>query len=270
MSHMKLSLSGRTDGCLETDRLNTCGSSNPCTSTPVDRQRPCVPNPFPGPSNSSTPRLLVFGDSMTRGLGDILQDLLPEYDVLCTTCPGAPLSFAIKDLQQYAGHLTKKDIVFILAGNNNVPQLTPVYLDEELSALSNLCLSTNLVISSIPFKYNNTKYNTNIFATNTSILHRCRVYQYYYFDCNFFLSRSMYTRHGLHFNKTGKNTFCKYLANAILSFDSAITPPGFLLPGCPNTDLCGDFLANITCPLFSDTILNLSSTVNSPSRTINL
>lgn len=199
-------------------------------------------NPHPAPVSSARnssnlsdetfsedkPRVLVYGDSMTRDFGPLLQQLMPEYSVQCLTFPGAPLEFVVRDLPAQAKDFSKKDFVFVLAANNDIPNFTPQRLDNSLQQLSYLCQKTNLVISSIPYKFHDTNNNGNIFATNQLILSRISTFKYFYFECNFFLSRKMYTNHGLHLNMGGKKYFTNMLHKCLLSFN--FTNSRFLLP----------------------------------------
>ncbi|XP_026687231.1 uncharacterized protein LOC113471941 [Diaphorina citri] len=222
---------------------------------------------FPSYDDSSPcrRRLLICGDSMTRNFGPILKSLLPDYSVECLTFPGASLSFAIKDLGQLTKNFTKNDIIFILAGSNDVPLLTLQQIEKEFQYLRNRSQETNIIISSIPFKFHKTKHNSNIFATNQSLLSLSVKYNFFYFECNFFLSRRMYTRHGLHFNKFGKNTYCTNLSRCLPSLN--VTINRFLLPNpvsAPEVIIMDGvddgLITDITCPyLNNDSILNLSN-----------
>lgn len=206
------------------------------------------------PPSAPKPRVLVYGDSTTRGFGPILQQLLPEYLVQCYTSPGAPFAFVVRDLANNVEHFTKKDIVFIMAGNNDVPFFTPKQLDQELEKLSCIGLKTNLIISSIPYKFHSPKFNVNIFASNQYLLGRSLVHNYYYFECNFFLSRDMYTEHGLHLNLRGKTCYNEMLHRALLSIKYRPTNSTFLLPNLVDENYILDpndtnrFLSNVTCP----------------------
>lgn len=169
------------------------------------------------PSSYTKPRLMIYGDSMTRDFGRILQELFPQYTVQCSTSPGGCFSFAIRNIKQETKNFTKQDIIFILAGTNDIPLLTPYLIDGELKRLHYLCKITNVVISSVPYKYHDKSLNSNIFVSNQHLLKSCHVYNFHFFECNFFLSRNMYTKHGLHFNLTGKSAFCKTLYSALSS-----------------------------------------------------
>lgn len=222
------------------------------------------PPPVSTSSAKRRPRVLIYGDSMVRDFGLILQQLLPEYSVHCVTHPGAPLSFVIKDIKDMRTEkLNKHDIVFIMAGTNNIPNLTPADMKKEFLVLSTICQSTNLVFSSIPYKYNVKEQNCNIFSTNQFILKSSYVHNFFYFECNYFLSRQMYTKHGLHLNISGKKSYCVNLSLALLSINGRISNSnrGFLLPNIVNqpsssrVNLCNNnnnndevLLIDISCP----------------------
>ncbi|KAI5708874.1 hypothetical protein M8J76_005134 [Diaphorina citri] len=109
---------------------------------------PALPPPDTHDHDTRNPYLLVCGDSMTRDFGEILQRLLPHYSVLSHTLPGASLSSVLNDLPSLAKNFNKKDIVFVLAGTNDVPLLSPDRLEHEFQRLSTLAQSTNLIFSS--------------------------------------------------------------------------------------------------------------------------
>ncbi|KAI5730382.1 hypothetical protein M8J76_013009 [Diaphorina citri] len=108
---------------------------------------PALPPPDTHDHDTRNPYLLVCGDSMTRDFGEILQRLLPHYSVLSHTLPGASLSSVLNDLPSLAKNFNKKDIVFVLAGTNDVPLLSPDRLEHEFQRLSTLTQSTNLIFS---------------------------------------------------------------------------------------------------------------------------
>ncbi|KAL1447139.1 hypothetical protein WDU94_013894 [Cyamophila willieti] len=207
-----------------------------------------IVSPVPGPSHApdSKPRLLVCGDSMVRGFSDILQPLLPQYQVQSMAYPGATLTTVLKAIPSQTVDFTKRDIVFVLAGSNNIPHLTPETLDKELQLLSGICKSASVVFSSIPYKFHLPKHNTNIFATNQYLLKLSAFYKYQYFECNFYLSRSMYTRHGLHFNLTGKQAYCEKLSSALSVIN--LSSRTFLLPIIVDSEPNQQSILDISCP----------------------
>uniref|UniRef100_A0A8D9ASV6 SGNH hydrolase-type esterase domain-containing protein n=1 Tax=Cacopsylla melanoneura TaxID=428564 RepID=A0A8D9ASV6_9HEMI len=227
-------------------------NSNQQSPTPIP-EPPSSARPCPViPDGDRFPVLLICGDSMTRDFGVILKQLLPQYTVQCHTMPGATLSAVLKDLPLIAKNLNKQDIVFVLAGTNDVPHLTPKRLDSEFEKLRAVALSTNLVFSSIPYRFDSqSKHNTNIFATNFIILTRSRTYKIHYFDCNLLLSRNMYTRHGLHFNVAGKHYLCEKIARSLNSLDQI--SGAILLPPLGHTtsyhgDIGDKLIVRSTCP----------------------
>lgn len=226
---------------------------------------PALPPPDTHDHDTRNPYLLVCGDSMTRDFGEILQRLLPHYSVLSHTLPGASLSSVLNDLPSLAKNFNKKDIVFVLAGTNDVPLLSPDRLEHEFQRLSTLTQSTNLIFSSIPYRFDTKKkHNTNIFATNLYIMSRSHVYSYHYFDCNFFLNRGMYTRHGLHFNKPGKQHLCNKISNSLYLTSqnkrSILMPELGNLSGQPSV-FCDKLILDITCPplLLGESLLDFTN-----------
>ncbi|XP_026688427.1 uncharacterized protein LOC113472836 [Diaphorina citri] len=239
---------------LESTFSITAGIPSPSPCPPSSSQRQITPST---PITASQPvhikpRLLICGDSFARDCGWILQQLLPEYKVQCHSLPGAPLSVTLWDVNTLARTFTKKDVVFILSGSNDVPDLTPGIIERGFQKLEDVARRTNLVWSSVPYKFDDPKDNANIFASNQFIFNQCLKFKSFYFECNFFLSRRMFTRHGFHLNSSGKQLFCKNLSNSLLSLVPYTY--GFLLSRnvpnvCLTDDTCNnETLANISPP----------------------
>uniref|UniRef100_A0A8D8R322 SGNH hydrolase-type esterase domain-containing protein n=1 Tax=Cacopsylla melanoneura TaxID=428564 RepID=A0A8D8R322_9HEMI len=183
--------------------------------------KPSVVVPIPTPigfSSESKRRLLVVGDSMSRDLGKVLQNLLPKYQVTCYTYPGATFAEVVGNLPVLASSFTKKDYVIIQGGTNDVPHFYPSYISEVLQCIKDVCDKSNVIMSTVPYMYHKEGkgWNSNIFASNQYLIRMSRNFGFYLFNCNYILSRTMYTRHGLHLNQRGKRTMCENLRNLIV------------------------------------------------------
>lgn len=200
-------------------------------------------------------RLLILGDSMSRDFDSLLKTLLPDYSITSFTYPGAKFSHVVQNLQDHTRSFTKMDTVFILAGTNDVPHLTPCLLDEIFKLKQDVFLRTNVIVSCIPYMHHSRglKNNTNIFATNQCLLRLSQIHKFYLFDINHKISRIMYTRHGLHFNTAGKKVFCVEISNCVKSKDSCTM--SYSLTAAPvlstaNTQINNDeLISDITCPI---------------------
>uniref|UniRef100_A0A8D8YJJ1 SGNH hydrolase-type esterase domain-containing protein n=1 Tax=Cacopsylla melanoneura TaxID=428564 RepID=A0A8D8YJJ1_9HEMI len=216
-------------------------------------------------------RVLIVGDSMTRNFGSILQNLLPDHTVTCYTYPGAKFVQVVQDLESQTMTFSQTDTVVILAGTNDVPYLHPQLLYQIFHGIKNVFSRTRVIISSVPYMFQTSRFNTNIFATNQCLLRLCRIYKCYMFNCNYVLSRKMYTKHGLHFNTLGKEVVCSNLMEVILlnqSNDSMYCNIRYNVPsvdvtsGATAATNCINFpsLADVTCPTgFDDTLLDDSN-----------
>ncbi|RZF45557.1 hypothetical protein LSTR_LSTR015622, partial [Laodelphax striatellus] len=76
-------------------------------------------------------------------------------------------------------------------------------------------LKTNVVVCSVPHRYDDPSLNENICHSNAYIARSVRSYKggmkLYYNDVNAYLRRSHFTRHGLHLNRNGKRTLVRQL-----------------------------------------------------------
>lgn len=205
---------------------------------------------------------------MTRELGSLLQHLLLDFSVNCYTHPGATFAQVVKNLQSLTSSFTKEDYVFIQAGTNDVPYFYPSRINENLEAIKSVLFKTNVIVSSIPYMHHKEgkKNNSNIFASNQYLLQMSSKYNFLFFDANCFLSRSMYTKHGLHLNYSGKCTLSKKLSIRIRSVgDDVIVKGGENVSiSTLNTGIQPDqtvWLSDISCPL-SDSTIDIDSNVS--------
>uniref|UniRef100_A0A8D9F813 Uncharacterized protein n=1 Tax=Cacopsylla melanoneura TaxID=428564 RepID=A0A8D9F813_9HEMI len=186
-------------------------------------------SPVPVPVHHTKPQLLIIGDSMGRDFAEILKPLLPDYTVSAQIYPGCTLETILSEATDLTLSLTKRDLVFIIAGVNNIPNLCPTLLDKLLEQYKLIFKETNFIFSNVPNVHHKPHLNGNIFATNLCLLKHSSVFEYHMFNCNLFLARSMYTKHGLHFNMFGKKEFCRNLAESVLHFQASSYAPSVLL-----------------------------------------
>lgn len=165
--------------------------------------------------DNSKPRLLIVGDSMARGFSEILSTSLPHVSVSGHIYPGCTFETILSVLPNLTAGFTKKDFIFVMAGVNNVPNLTATLLEHSLSKYSSVFSTSNVIFSYVPYVYHKPCFNSNIFATNLSFLKLSLKFKFFVFNCNVFLSRNMYTKHGLHLNSKGKLFFCNKLASIL-------------------------------------------------------
>uniref|UniRef100_A0A8D8QRV3 Uncharacterized protein n=1 Tax=Cacopsylla melanoneura TaxID=428564 RepID=A0A8D8QRV3_9HEMI len=185
-----------------------------------------TPAPEVGVSVSSASdgkrRLLVVGDSMSRDIGSALQTLLPDFLVTCCTHPGSTFAQIIQNLSSLTSSFNKRDFVFIQGGTNDVPYFYPSLISELLESIRDVCNRTEVIVSAVPYMYHREgkDWNSNIFATNLTLLRMSSTFKFHLFNCNHSLSRTMYTKHGLHLNHRGKLRLSEILTKFVLDMYS--------------------------------------------------
>lgn len=171
------------------------------------------------PPASSKPRVQIIGTSMSRDFASHLTTLLPEYEVSGFTYPSAKAFVMFEKLNSCRDQYGRDDFIILLAGTNDIPFLCPESLDKFLEKAVPVFYQKNVIICGVPYMYNRNDLFTNIFATNLHLQTKSSSYGYYYLDSNIFLARSDFTRHGLHFNQSGKINFCKKLEKLVLNLN---------------------------------------------------
>lgn len=179
---------------------------------------PALAKPITVQNNSTTAakkKLLILSDSHGRNFQSFLQDKLPAFNVFTFFKPGAQLSDVIKDLGPLTANFTKQDFVFILGGTNNFPN-NNLNIPNTLKKIVKSINHTNLIFSTIPYRYDTPSLNNSIYYINDILFDVISDKQNcYLFDLNFYLERKDYTAHRLHIRKEAKNILCNKLINII-------------------------------------------------------
>ncbi|RZF36616.1 hypothetical protein LSTR_LSTR007319 [Laodelphax striatellus] len=95
----------------------------------------------------------------------------------------------------------------------------PTVESTRMTSLLELNQRTNILVCSVPYRYDDPTLNENILNSNSYLSRVVRNYkgglQLQYRDINDFLERSHFTRHGLHFSRKGKKVLVGHLAGCI-------------------------------------------------------
>lgn len=171
------------------------------------------------------PRVLIVADSHGRRCSEFLkEELKGQFVVTSIIKPNAPYKEVTKHLNNLACTFTKKDYVLVMGGTNDVPLLK---LDEkdgvkdtivDLEELTNLTEKTNLILPSIPYRFDKPSYNDIIKKLNEKlnkrildISHKTNIIPM----PSISMGRSDHTTHGLHLNSKGKRKLCHSIAKLI-------------------------------------------------------
>lgn len=165
-----------------------------------------------------TSKIAIFSDSMCRGVSEILRTQLPNTHVTSDVKPGAHFSQVVASIPSQCKDFGPSDYVFIHAGTNDMDSLQPNSAKrlQLPSSLVNLSCKTNVVLCSIPYRYDKKAYlSTNIYETNNFFKFVCAKSDFHYLDTNCFMFRPLFTKEGLHFNRRGKMVLASKLGQYI-------------------------------------------------------
>uniref|UniRef100_A0A8D8Y142 Uncharacterized protein n=1 Tax=Cacopsylla melanoneura TaxID=428564 RepID=A0A8D8Y142_9HEMI len=173
-------------------------------------------------SMSTKPKLKVIGTSMTRHVAEHLTTLLPDFTVSGDTFPNAKMSVIFECLMSSSAAYGPNDYIFIAGGTNDIPHLYPEMIDKYLESAKHVFNQTNVVFCGIPYMYHRSNVNSNIFAINQYVQFKCSEFKIYFLDTNMFIPRSMFTKHGLHFNDKGKIHFSEIIEKLVVLLENSL------------------------------------------------
>lgn len=167
-------------------------------------------------------KVRVIGTSMTRQVAEYLTTLLPEFTVSGDTFPNAKMSTIFECLISSSADYGPNDYIFIVGGTNDIPDLYPEMIDKYLESARHVFNQTNVIFCGIPYMYHKNNLNSNIFAINQYVQFQCSKFKIYFLDTNMFLSRSMFTKHGLHFNVQGKIQLAEVIEKLVIHLENYV------------------------------------------------
>jgi hypothetical protein len=167
-----------------------------------------------------THKIVLNGDSHIKGFTLALNSVMDsDYELFSVVKPGSNTNMLSESITETVKQLTKDDVLVISSGTNDHEldnfKRTFRNIKEYLSPLKH----TNIMLLSIPFRYdlqNFSTVNSKISMINKKLSKLARISPNISFvDSN--NDRKLFTRHGLHRNKLGKNLITAQIANHIFS-----------------------------------------------------
>lgn len=172
-------------------------------------------------------RVLLLTSSHGRDCSDLLDKRLKnKFDVQCFFKPSASINAVVESAREQTKDFDENDYLIVLGGSNNInePNLNHLpQVTEKIKEIVPLSKKTNLIISTIPNRFDRPELNEAINSTNKSIhntinsLKNKNSKQLGICFLNERLKRHNFTNHGLHLNRSGKVIFCNRLAELIES-----------------------------------------------------
>jgi len=172
-------------------------------------------------------RIILIGDSNKRGYVKSLDPLLnSNYNLYCVAKPGSGSNELEKSAKEEISHLTCEDMVILCYGTNDFDYKNPKNLEKKFSCIfrniKNFIINnnhTNILLMNIPFRYDIQEapyVNKIILRLNRKQQKLVKVNSH----SNFLETRNdrnLFTNHGLHRNKLGKNLVNLQLASFLLT-----------------------------------------------------
>ncbi|KAG8334514.1 hypothetical protein J6590_088259 [Homalodisca vitripennis] len=162
------------------------------------------------------PKIAIFGDSHAKQCVSTIQSIFTkkEANVTGNVYPGAPMSYICDNIEEAVCNYTKNDAVVLIGGTNSL------HYERECgniqSLIQDLILKlqhTNIILTSIPYRYDQPEWNKTILNINKQIYDIVLENRDVSFiPINNLLTCSNFTHHGLHMNKIGKDILCTAVA----------------------------------------------------------
>lgn len=169
-------------------------------------------------------KILILGDSHTRGFGSLLTRELGDdrFQIISVFKPGARLQDVVGDICGLTRGFTADDVVVVCGGTNDISRTSPYQytIDKGMRMLEAVSLYTNVVFMEILPRFD-CYLAHEIYIANSMIQQRVqklfsRGHSIVFSKTNQLLSRSDFTGHGLHIRVTAKARLVVALKNLIL------------------------------------------------------
>jgi hypothetical protein len=186
---------------------------------------------------------VLSGDSHIKGFATALQSVMTsEYQLFSVVKPGSNSNTIGESITETVEQLSKDDVLVISSGSNDYEldnfKLTFRHIKEYLSPLTH----TNVLLLGIHFRYdlqNSTTINSKILKINKKLFKLVRISPNTSFlDSN--NDSKLFTRHGLHRNKLGKNLIVTQISNHIFSTFKCQTSTSIPLPKDEHSEVLPD------------------------------
>jgi hypothetical protein len=169
-------------------------------------------------------RVLLLADSHGRECSTLLSKNLKNFDVETFFKPGAPLNEVVNSARDLVKDFNKDDFLIVLGGTNDIEDKTNKHLPQIFDSLNKvvpLSQKTNVIINTVPFRFDMPELNSKIKETNKLIhntINNLKTKNAKNLGICFLnerLKREHYTKHGLHLNQSGKIVLCDRLTEMI-------------------------------------------------------
>ncbi|KAG8323821.1 hypothetical protein J6590_106578 [Homalodisca vitripennis] len=161
-----------------------------------------------------------------RDLYEIVQPLVPKSDVFVNVCPGAPITYIMKNAADICADLTDKDVAVIIGGANDMNRVA--YINHRAAQvipkqIHTFCQKNNHTKFIVPMFPRYDLGTTHIINKQIAISNKkLKEMNSFGVTDNTQLGKQHFTRHGMHLNKMGKRLLARTIVQAIGSLTSNV------------------------------------------------
>jgi hypothetical protein len=159
--------------------------------------------------------ILLIGDSHIRECADMTKENLNKmFMVLGLVKPGADINILSSSIEQMVKSLTYNDVIVFSGGTKDIGKNNSKKAIRNVLNFVKTNPHTNIVLLTVPHRYDLESWscvNEEIRAYNRKLEKYVKCFKHVIL-LNHDLNRTLFTRHGLHFNKTGKNVLARNIA----------------------------------------------------------
>lgn len=148
-------------------------------------------------------KIFILADSHGRYIRQLIEQKT-SFKVSSVIKPNAKLCNVIKGVKELCGGLGKEDYLLVIGGTNNIECHGSGNFLNEIRSLISIASHTNLVIATVPWRYDDPRLDANIAKVNGDLENVVTEYPNVSLLPLHLLPRHLFTSHGLHFNKRGK------------------------------------------------------------------
>lgn len=157
-----------------------------------------------------TNKVTLLSDSHGRNLRHLLQNQLGENcAVYSVVKPSGRSENVVSDLDYEAQKLKKNDHLIVMSGSNDLDRKTDFNVKEYVQKIAAKTKSTNVIVCSIPLRYDKPHLNVNIRNKNIELVIESLKYDHLKVLSLANISPKNYSSRGIHLNKWGKYHLCK-------------------------------------------------------------
>lgn len=166
-------------------------------------------------------KISLLSDSHGRGLSkELIVKLGRGYKVSSLVKPNATLNNVISGINHET--YCMRDTVILMAGTNDIPDSCDS-LEQSLKAMLDSHKHTNVIVIGLPRRHDQPHLNHLVHKTNKVYQKLVDESSHATFISINSISRSCFTRHGLHLNSLGKNKVVNLIVNEVVPRDVKIS-----------------------------------------------